>query len=197
MVLCVFAMKSEALYMVEKPTRSTLLLTGIGKVNAAIKLSDFLARNSVDCIINFGFAGGSSSYQIGDLVLIKNATYHDFDLTAFGYQKGQVPGCPTQFDSDFSLMKSLQTKLPHIKTGSLYSGDYFMTESKSEDYVVDMEGASLYQTAYFFKVPIISVKVISDVLGMEHHLESFESFAEEKGATILNNIYETIMDILT
>jgi len=196
MVLCVFAMKSEALYIIEKPTQSTLLLTGIGKVNAAIKLSDYLARNTVDYIINFGFAGGSSSYHIGEVVFIKDATYHDFDLTAFGYQKGQVPGCPVTFDSNCFLLNTLQAQLPHIKTGSLYSGDYFMTEPKLGDYVVDMEGASLYQTAYFYKVPIVSVKVISDVLGMKDHHESFESFVEEKGATILNNIYETIMDIL-
>ena len=193
MILVVLAMKEEAKEILENQTPNKfVLLTGIGKVNAASKLSAFLATNKVDAIYNLGFAGASKPYQVGDIVLIEQASYHDFDLTLFGYKKGQVPGLPEVFLSSKELMDETKHKYKPIKTGRLLTGDYFMTDEKEESFIVDMEGAALYHVAYQKNIPILSIKVISDVMGMDDHFDSYKKFESEIGAETLLDIYKSI-----
>jgi adenosylhomocysteine nucleosidase len=44
-----------------------------------------------------------------------------------------------------------------------------------------MEGAALYHVAYKHQVPIISIKVVSDVLGSDQHIKKFVDFSNEEG----------------
>jgi adenosylhomocysteine nucleosidase len=37
-------------------------------------------------------------FEVGDVVVVKEVSYHDFNLTMFGYEKGQVPGLPSIFE---------------------------------------------------------------------------------------------------
>jgi len=190
MILVVAAMNEEVNSIKNHQIPNVeLLITGIGKVNAAAKLSSYLAQKSVDAIYNIGFAGASSSYKVGDLIMIEQATYHDFDLTFFGYEKGQVPGLPTFYKSDQSLVNHVKNLFQDIKTGNLFTGDYFMTEKKSIPFVVDMEATALYQVAYQHQVPIISLKVISDILGMDQHHENYKKFESSEGATRLEDVF--------
>lgn len=172
-----------------------ICLTGIGKVNAAIKLTQYLNQHQVDAIYNIGFAGASSHFEVGDIVIIKEAAYHDFDLTLFGYEKGQVPGCPLYFQSDTKLLTDLIKIFPDAKKETLYTGDYFMTESKHQHFVVDMEGAALYQTAWHHQIPIISIKVISDIVGMDEHYASYQKFEAQQGSKTLLEVYQKILDL--
>lgn len=193
MILVVLAMKEEAKEILENQTANKkVLLTGIGKVNAASQLSTFLATNKVDAIYNLGFAGASKPYQVGDIVLIEQAKYHDFDLTLFGYKKGQVPGLPEIFLSSTKHVEETKLKMKSIKTGRLFTGDYFMTEEIEDSFVVDMEGAALYHVAYQSKIPIVSIKVISDLMGMDDHYDSYKKFEREFGAKTLLEIYKLI-----
>ncbi len=190
MILVVAAMNEEVKAIKDYHIENVeLLLTGIGKVNAAAKLSGFLATHSVEAIYNIGFAGASNAYEVGDLIMIEQATYHDFDLTFFGYEKGQVPGLPAYFKSDINLMHQFKKLFQEVKTGNLFTGDYFMTEKKDHPFVVDMEGTALYQVAYQHQVPIISLKVVSDVLGMDHHHESYKKFESDEGSKRLKEVY--------
>ncbi|MDO9629437.1 MAG: 5'-methylthioadenosine/S-adenosylhomocysteine nucleosidase [Acholeplasmataceae bacterium] len=193
MILFVLAMKEEAKEILAHEIHNkNVLLTGIGKVNAASKLSSFLATNKVEVIFNLGFAGASKPYQVGDVVLIDQASYHDFDLTLFGYKKGQVPGLPELFYSSTKLIEEVKTKLSNFKTGRLFTGDYFMTEDNSDSFVVDMEGAALYHVAYQANVPILSIKVISDVMGMDNHYDSYKKFESDQGAKTLFEVYKSL-----
>lgn len=48
-----------------------------------------------DIVINTGSAGSvSSGLKVGDVVVSTQTVYHDADVTAFGYAKGQLPACP-------------------------------------------------------------------------------------------------------
>lgn len=167
-----------------------LIVSGIGKVNAASTLATVLAKHKIVQIFNLGFAGATPPYQTNDLVLIEGAAYHDFDLTIFGYEKGQVPGYPTEFKSDIASFMRAKTLLPEAKIGKLFTGDYFMTTPRTESYLADMEGASLYQVAYQHQVPIISIKVVSDVIGSSNYLESYKQFEANEGSIILKTILD-------
>jgi adenosylhomocysteine nucleosidase len=193
MILVVAAMQEETKYIMHQDLSGVaLLITGIGKVNAASKLSGYLATHDVEAIVNLGFAGASAPYHIRDLVIVKEATYHDFDLTFFGYEKGQVPGMPARYPSDAHLLDTYQKLLTNAKEGRLYTGDYFMTEQKADAFLVDMEGAALYQVAYQYQVPIISIKVISDLLGMEQHHDHYKKFESNEGAQALLEIFQCL-----
>jgi adenosylhomocysteine nucleosidase len=194
MMLFVAAMASEVSAIPkEKKSDHDLIITGIGKVNAAATLSQYLALHSVDIIVNLGFAGATQPYQVGDLVMIEASSYHDFNLTMFGYEKGQVPGMPAQFHSDPKLKQLLKSRIKHLKTGHLYTGDVFMTEIQPGSFLVDMEGAALYHVAHMHQIPIISVKVVSDVIGSENHLEQYQKFEEHQGAQTLLQVYQMLL----
>ncbi len=193
MMLFVAAMASEvSAILKEHPTVQSLLITGVGKVNAASQLSAYLSRHDVSHIVNLGFAGATEPYQTGDLVIIDDAKYHDFDLSMFGYDKGQVPGMPTSFTSDLQLKEKVSSALAKVKFGHLLTGDVFMTEKRQGSYLVDMEGAALYHVAHLHHVPIIAIKVVSDIIGSTNHLEQYQKFEAEEGANILLHVYRLI-----
>lgn len=197
MILYIIAMHDEAKDIIEKFQKiqeapfplyqynnQLLVISGIGKVNASLALSSVLTKYKVSQIINIGFAGANGNYQLGDKIMIESASYHDFDLTIFGYKKGQVPSYPAIFKSTLNL----NSQYPKAH---LYTGDYFMTEKLNNNYLVDMEGAALYQVAYKYNVPIISYKIVSDIIGVKNHKEEYENF-EKNGSLYVKQIYDKI-----
>jgi adenosylhomocysteine nucleosidase len=196
MMLFVAAMASEVGAIIrEHAPEQHLLITGVGKVNAASQLSAYLATHHVSQIVNLGFAGATEPYQVGDLVIIDDAKYHDFDLSMFGYAQGQVPGMPKTFLSDQNVKELVIKTLKKVKSGHLLTGDVFMTEKRQGSYLVDMEGAALYHVAYLHKVPIVSIKVVSDIIGSTNHLEQYQKFEAEEGANILLQVYRFIQEV--
>ena len=208
MILVIAAMKSEvdailAFYPFKKISEHLfryvyhtkeiyLTVSGVGKVAAAHRLSSIIATYQVDKIYNLGVAGATKPYQQGDTVLIESAMYHDFDLTMFDYEKGQVPGCPPQFKSSPELIDKASSQMV-LKKANLLTGDCFMTNQLPGSYAVDMEGAALYHVAFLEDKPIVSVKVISDIMGMESHLESYQAFEASKGAELLLKVFQKII----
>lgn len=154
-----------------------LATTGVGKTNAALTLSAILATYPIESIINVGLVGGFKPLHQGDMVIIKEAAYHDFDLSIFGYELGQVPQMPTYYPSSESLIHAVSSKLD-LKHVRLYTGDKFLTSPLEMGSVCDMEGAALYQTAYLYQTPIISIKVVSDVVGEQAQIEDYELFEQ-------------------
>lgn len=154
-----------------------LATSGVGKVNASMTLSAILSNYDVDYIINVGLVGGFQPLSQGDMVIISEATYHDFDLTIFGYDFGQVPQLLTYYPSDERLIKSVSKTLD-LKHVRLYTGDTFMTKNIEAGSCCDMEGAALYQVSYLYDKPIISIKVISDVIGAPSQIEDYEAFEQ-------------------
>lgn len=167
------------------------LKTGIGKANAASSLTKFLENHDIDQIINIGLAGSVSSHEVLDVVIIKQAYYHDVDATLFGYPKYQVPGMPLAYDSDPQLLETCK-KITFQSIDTLFTGDQFITEKMPFEGVVDMEGAALYQVAYLYRKPIISIKVVSDVIGKK----SYQSFEMNQGSERIANIVKQLKEVL-
>ena len=73
-----------------------LVQCGIGKVNAAICTQILIDLYGVTHILNTGIAGSlNPNLDIGDLVISRDAMYHDVECAAFGYPLGKVPGMDT------------------------------------------------------------------------------------------------------
>ncbi len=192
MILVVIAMQEEAELILKHPLSNIkVILTGVGKVNAASKLTEAILTHKVDKILNLGFAGASGDFNVGDIVYVKRAMYHDFDLTLFGYQKGQVPGYPSYFITDEAW--GFHKDPVSYKSSDLYTGDYFATEHYNQNCLYDMEGTALFQVAHRFNIPILSIKVVSDLIGSASHFESYRRFEASEGAKRLFDVYQHIL----
>lgn len=177
-----------------KDKKVVLVVTGVGKVNAALTVSVILSKYNFSQIINIGLAGATKPYSVGDKVVIKDASYGDFDITAgkFGYEFGQVPNMPNPFLSDYDLIKKCTFALG-AHEDSLYTQDKFVTKKDVKNPgIYDMEGAAIYQVAYVYQVKAISVKLISDIIDSPTQLEDFEKF-EASSAVILKEMLLSVI----
>ncbi len=165
-------------YEVYKIAHSTheiyAIQSGIGKVNAAMITTWFLHTYPCDALINTGIAGGVNVTLL-ETVVASYMVYHDVDVTAFNYARGQIPLMPERFSSDPTLLKAYQNAFNNdeYKQGVIASGDQFMTKLHSlhpfmdrykDLYAVDMESAAIAHIAYRYNTPFLSFRVISDVL---------------------------------
>lgn len=166
-----------------------LLQSGIGKVAAAIGTTALLQLAKPDIVINTGSAGGvAPGLQVGDVVISTKTCYHDADVTAFGYEKGQLPACPPAFISDENLT-ALVAKIATqqgltVKYGLICSGDSFIQGGErlaqiKQDFpdviAVEMEATAIAQVCHAFNVPFVVVRAISDA-GDGKASMSFEEF---------------------
>ena len=93
--LIVCALKDE--FNIETE-RYSLLHTGVGKVNAAISLTEYLLTNKKpDYVINYGTAG-SKKIDVGDLVDCTKFIQRDMDASKLGFDKYETP-----FDGKISI----------------------------------------------------------------------------------------------
>ncbi|MDG4953231.1 5'-methylthioadenosine/S-adenosylhomocysteine nucleosidase [Actinobacillus equuli] len=182
-------------------TRVALLQSGIGKVAAAVGTTLLLELAKPDMIINTGSAGGlDAKLNVGDIVISTEVRHHDVDVTAFGYEKGQLPANPAAFVPNEQLMnvaiKETEKAGFNAVSGLICSGDLFVNGAEKiaqirENFpsvaAVEMEAAAIAQVCHAFEVPFVIVRAISDVADKESHL-SFDEFlplAAEKSSEIV------------
>jgi adenosylhomocysteine nucleosidase len=173
-----------------------LLRSGIGKVNAAMSTTILLEKYKPDCIINTGSAGGlNPDLNVGDAVISTEVRHHDVDVTAFGYEYGQVPQLPAAFLADEKLLtvaEKAAKELDNFKVvrGLIATGDSFMENAERVEYIrtkfndlqaVEMEAAAIAQVAHRFEVPFVIIRSLSDIAGKESEI-SFDQFID-KAAT--------------
>ncbi|RPH30802.1 5'-methylthioadenosine/S-adenosylhomocysteine nucleosidase [Buttiauxella warmboldiae] len=166
-----------------------LLKSGIGKVAAAMGATLLLERCKPDVVINTGSAGGlAPTLKVGDIVVSDEARYHDADVTAFGYEFGQLPGCPAGFAADAQLIAAAEECIAELNLnavrGLVVSGDAFINGSAALEKIrhhfpqavaVEMEATAVAHVCHNFTTPFVVVRAISDVADQQSHL-SFEEF---------------------
>lgn len=167
-----------------------LLQSGIGKVAAAIGTSLLLAQHQPDCVINTGSAGGfDASLNLGDVVISTEVRHHDADVTAFGYEIGQMASQPAAFVADKQLMDAAEQALTlmkdkHAVRGLICTGDTFVCTPERQQFIrkhfpsviaVEMEASAIAQACHQFNVPFVVVRAISDVADKESPM-SFDEF---------------------
>ncbi|NAW58097.1 MULTISPECIES: 5'-methylthioadenosine/S-adenosylhomocysteine nucleosidase [unclassified Vibrio] len=167
-----------------------VLQSGIGKVAAAVGTTILLDQFQPDVVINTGSAGGfDSSLNLGDVVISSEVRHHDADVTAFGYEMGQMAGQPAAFQADAQLMNIAERALEqmedkHAVRGLICTGDTFVCTAQRQAFIrqhfptviaVEMEASAIAQTCHQFGVPFVVVRAISDVADKESPM-SFEEF---------------------
>ena len=174
---------------------------GVGKVNAALCAQILCDCYGVTAIVNTGIAGSlCSELDIGDLVISRDAIYHDFDLRFWGRPVGQVPGFDvTAFPADGKLMElafgAAESVNPgHNRIGRVASGDQFICSREQKEMIIantqaicaEMEGASIAHAAYRNGVPFVILRAISDKAddSAEMDYPTFEAIAAQRCAQV-------------
>ncbi|ASY78168.1 5'-methylthioadenosine/S-adenosylhomocysteine nucleosidase [Pectobacterium brasiliense] len=166
-----------------------LLKSGIGKVSAALGTTLLLEHSKPDVVINTGSAGGlAPTLNVGDIVVSDEVRYHDADVTAFGYEPGQMAGCPAAFLADEKLITLAQEVIAELQLnavrGLVVSGDAFINGAEPlarirttfpKAIAVEMEATAIAHVCHQFAVPFVVVRAISDVADKASHL-SFDEF---------------------
>ncbi len=168
-----------------------LLLSGIGKVNAAMGTTLLIELFKPDCIINTGSAGGfSKQLSIGDVVISTEVRHHDVDATIFGYEYGQVPQMPAAYIPNNILVNIAEkavNKLDNVNTrkGLIATGDSFMHKDEHIHAVreklpaieaAEMEAAAIAQCCHNYELPFVIIRAISDIAGDDENQIEFTEF---------------------
>ena len=184
---------------------------GVGKVNAAMCAQVLCSVYGVTHLVNTGIAGSlCAELDIGDLVVSKDAMYHDFEVTAFGYPHGKVPGMDvTAFPADKTLMDYAfaaadSVNPSHAKIGRVASGDQFVCEKAQKDKIIEvtqalcteMEGAAIAQTAYRNQIPFVILRAISDKADNSAEMDypTFEAMAAAHCAKVTLTMAQRIRE---
>ena len=174
---------------------------GVGKVNAAICAQILCSCYGVTHLVNTGIAGSlCAELDIGDLVVSRDAMYHDFDCGGFGYPIGKVPGMDTvAFPGDEAMITlayaAAEAVNPgHTRIGRAPSGDQFICDKQVKDRIIahtqalctEMEGAAIAQTAYRNGVPFVILRAISDKADNSAEMDypTFEAIAAHRCAQV-------------
>lgn len=178
-----------------------LTKSGIGKVAAAVATTLLLERFQPDTIINTGSAGGyDAALNVGDIVISTEVRFHDVDLTAFGYEIGQMAQLPPAFTANEKLIDVAQQAAETIDNlniiqGLICTGDIFMADPQKAEIArnnfptmaaCEMEAAAIAQVCHQFAVPFVIIRSLSDIAGKKSEL-SFEEFlpVAAKNASVL------------
>lgn len=151
--LLVFALEMEAQ---EAFSGAEILYTGVGKVNAAYRLTKALHEKRPGIVINLGTAG-STVFNRGEVVCCTHFIQRDMDAQALGFRKYETPfsGKETVLAHGLSL--------EGLPSGICGSGDQFETEHLNPEYnVIEMEAYALAAVCQQEGVPFLSLKYISD-----------------------------------
>ena len=121
-----------------------LVKCGVGKVNAARVTQILIDNFDIEYIINIGIAGSlNDELEIGDIVIGKNLVQHDFDITAFGHEKGYITDTGRVFQSNENLIKKYSKKNSdyNIIIGTIASGDIFCNQVAMKEKIRSKFGA--------------------------------------------------------
>ena len=174
---------------------------GVGKVNAALCAQILCSCFHVTHLVNTGIAGSlSAALDIGDLLVSRDAMYHDFDCVHFGYPFGRVPGMDvTAFPADETMIRYASAAAEkvhpgHVTIGRVASGDQFVADKAVKEQIIartgglctEMEGCAIAQTAYRNGVPFVILRAISDKAddSAEMDYPTFERIAAHRCAEV-------------
>ena len=112
---------------------AVIVQCGVGKVNAALCAQILCSCFGVTHLVNTGIAGSlSNDLDIADLVVSRDAMYHDFDCVHFGYPYGKVPGMDViSFPADETLMAYAFSAAEAVNPGTQKSAELPAATSSS------------------------------------------------------------------
>lgn len=170
---------NQNLYEIEnKDIKIYILNSGIGKVSSSITTSMVLNKYHIDKLISIGTSGAlTTKTKIGDFIVGKRLAYHDVDVSAFGYELGQLPNHDKYFHTTRdSFWESVINSFKQVDgvcvvEGDIITGDKFVCNYEDKEFInkhfenglcVEMESTAIIQTALAYNIDVYALRSISD-----------------------------------
>nr|WIE91395.1 5'-methylthioadenosine/S-adenosylhomocysteine nucleosidase [Mesorhizobium sp. WSM4875] len=158
-----FVMAAEAEYGPHLKKLFTPLMTGVGPVEAGVRLGAELAtlkaENALpDLVVSLGSAGSRTLEQT-EIYQAVSVSYRDIDASPLGFAKGATPFL------DLPVTVPLPFVIPGIRTATLSTGGAIVTGAAYDAIdadMVDMETFACLRACQLFGVPLIGLRGISD-----------------------------------
>ncbi len=179
-----------------------LAQSGVGKVNVAAAAQFMIDRFNPAAVINTGSAGSvSENLDYGDIVISSACVQYDFDLTAFGREKGYITDIGKLIEADGHLADVLLEACKAdggdygFHKGIVASADRFVSSADEKRAIAEefgalcceMEGAAVAQICLLNRVPFVIVRSVSDTLkgDIAESWEKYLEFAAARCARVL------------
>ena len=136
-----------------------VLVTGPGKVLAAVAVSAALATVRPSAVVNLGTAGGLRD-GLGGVYEVCTVIQHDFDGASIRALVNRDYGTPIGLDAASDAMPVV------LATGDRFIADGAVRSALARDaHLVDMEGYAVACAARAAGVPVRLIKLVSDDAG--------------------------------
>jgi len=158
-----FVMAVEAEYGPHLKSLFTPLMTGVGPVEAGVRLSAELAALKAegalpDLVVSLGSAGSRKLEQT-EIYQAVSVSYRDIDASPLGFEKGATPFL------DLPVAVPLPFLVPGIRSATLSTGGAIISGAAYDAIdadMVDMETFACLRACQLFGVPLLSLRGISD-----------------------------------
>ena len=193
-----FVMATEAEYGSHLKQIFTPLMTGVGPVEAGIRLGIALTELKLagelpDLVVCLGSAG-SRRLKRTEIFQVSSVLYRDIDASAFGFDRHTTPYL------DLPATVPLPLRIPGIAEASTSTGAMIIAGSVFDDIaedMVEMETFACMRACQIFGVPLIGLRGISDgdtdVSGV-HDWEEYLHVIDEKLAAAIRQLELAIAD---
>ena len=188
-----------------------LVRSWIWKVNAALTAQRLISEFNVELIINTWIAGAmQNGLDVLDFVVSKDALYHDFDATWFGYPITEIPrmeiSCfPGNVERNekikrcFEKNQNLELFYGHkLIEWRIASWDQFIADKDTKQHIieicdpacVEMEWAAIAHVCWCNKIPFVILRCMSDSAD-ENGAQNYkfnDKLAAEMSATLVKEV---------
>lgn len=158
-----FVMAAQAEYGPHLQKLFTPLMTGVGPVEAGVRLGAELSwlksrKTLPDLVVSLGSAGSRTLEQT-EIYQAVSVSYRDIDASPLGFEKGATPFL------DLPVTVPLPLRILDIKQASLSTGGAIITggayDAIAAD-MVDMETFACLRACQLFDISLIGLRGISD-----------------------------------
>lgn len=171
---------------IESP-KFKVIQTGIGKVAAASEVAVHLASSLYDCVVVTGYAAATSNFKQGEVVVCGKTRYSDI----------YVPeGVKLDHDKEFDLVSPIDEPVILTSDSFIEKSDVrpIIERFSIESALFDMECAAVADVCEDSNVPVICVKMVSDIPETQT-AQSFNEFIENNSD--FTEILEKILVLLS
>ncbi|MDA4845897.1 5'-methylthioadenosine/S-adenosylhomocysteine nucleosidase [Hoeflea poritis] len=191
-----YVMAAEQEYGPELKKRFSPLITGVGPVEAAVKLTSALEKLEAtgacpDLVVSLGSAGSAELEQTG-IYQVSSVSYRDMDASALGFEKGQTPFL------DLPVTVEMPIAVPDVPSASLSTGANIVSGDAYrgiDAHMVDMETFAKLRACHHFDIPMIGLRGISDGKEDLKHVDDWTQYLhiiDEKLAEAVDRVENAI-----
>jgi adenosylhomocysteine nucleosidase len=193
-----FVMALDAEYGPHLKRRFEPLMTGVGPVEAGVRLGAelaFLAAGETlpDLVVSLGSAGSRTLEQT-EVYQASSVAYRDMDVSLLGFERGATPFL------DLPVTVPLGHGIPGIPQASLSTGAAIVSgagyDAIAAD-MVDMETFAVLRACQLFGVDMVGLRGISDGTADLKHVDDWRQYLhiiDEKLAAVVDRLEAAVTE---